>query len=391
MNKNLIVLLFILIGVGQIKSQENESIILGTKHRLHSNILDEDRAYWVSLPDSYDDTEAAYKSYPVLIILDGNIHFKSIAGMVNYMSSDAYRSWKIPEMIVVGIQNVDRRRDYTPDKIITVRENNSGGGEKFLSFLEEELIPELERKYRTEPYRILFGHSLSALLATHAYMKEKSLFNAFIAVDPSMGTWDSETMDQKLEAVTNESFKRFFYVATANWGKRNIRNRDRHVRLYEGLNSKCNGTFPAKLEYFENENHASVPPIAFYNGISTIFEGYGISYRDVQSKDQLIQHFQAISQRLSWDFRPPENLVNQLGYGMLRSRTESEKVKALNYFILNTENFPRSYNAFDSLGEAYETLGDSKNALINYKKSLELNSDNSHARMKVENLERGKQ
>jgi tetratricopeptide (TPR) repeat protein len=84
-------------------------------------------------------------------------------------------------------------------------------------------------------------------------------------------------------------------------------------------------------------------------------------------------------------------LVNQLGYGMLRSRTESEKVKALTYFILNTENFPKSYNAFDSLGEAYETLGDSKNALINYKKSLELKSDNSHARMKIENLQRGKQ
>jgi predicted alpha/beta superfamily hydrolase len=60
-------------------------------------------------------------------------------------------------MIVVGIQNVDRRRDYTPDKVVTVRENNSGGGESFLSFLEDELIPELDQKYRTAPYRILFG------------------------------------------------------------------------------------------------------------------------------------------------------------------------------------------------------------------------------------------
>ena len=140
MNKIIIASLFIFIGIGQILSQETESILLGTKHRLHSNILDEDREYWISLPDSYDDTKSADKNYPMLIILDGNIHFKSIAGMVNYMSSDAYRSWKIPEMIVVGIHNVDRRRDYTPDKIITVRENNSGGGEKFLSFLEEELI-----------------------------------------------------------------------------------------------------------------------------------------------------------------------------------------------------------------------------------------------------------
>jgi predicted alpha/beta superfamily hydrolase len=93
----------------------------------------------------------------VLIVLDGNVHFKSISGMVNYMSSDLYRSWKIPEMIVVAIQNVDRRRDYTPDKIITVRENNTGGGDSFLSFLEDELIPELDQKYRTEQYRILFG------------------------------------------------------------------------------------------------------------------------------------------------------------------------------------------------------------------------------------------
>ena len=136
-------------------------------------------------------------------------------------------------------------------------------------------------------------------------------------------------MDKKLEAVTDQSFKRFLYLATANWGKRNIRNHDRHVRLYEGLNSICKGDFPAKMEYFENENHASVPPIAFYNGISTLFDGYGISYRDVKSKEQLIQHFQSISHRLSWDFRPPEQLVNRIGYGLLRSRNKSEMSKAL--------------------------------------------------------------
>ena len=74
------------------------------------------------------------------------------------MSSGASGNRKIPEMIVVAIQNVDRRRDFTPDKIITVRENNSGGGERFLSFLEEELIPVIDQNFRTEPYRILFGH-----------------------------------------------------------------------------------------------------------------------------------------------------------------------------------------------------------------------------------------
>ena len=386
MSKKIILGLLLLIGVKQVKSQEVGQIVIGTKHVLHSNILNEDREYWVSLPESYNKEESSYKQYPLLIILDGNVHFKAISGMVNYMSSDSYRSWKIPEMIVVGIQNVDRRRDYTPDKIVTVRENNSGGGESFLSFLKDELMPELDHKYRTNTYRILFGHSLGGLLATHAYMKEERSFNAFIAVDPSFGTWDEETMDKKLDAVSGRSFERFIYIATANWGKRNIRNRDRHVRLYESLNSKCEGEFPAKLEYFENENHGSVPTIAFYNGISAIFEDYGISYRDVESIEELIQHFESISQRLSWDFKPPEHLVNQIGYRMLRSRNEVDNSKALAFFILNRENFPDSFNTYDSLGEVYESLGDNKKAIENYKKSLALYPKNEHARLRIESL-----
>ncbi|MEQ8625619.1 MAG: alpha/beta hydrolase-fold protein [Fulvivirga sp.] len=386
MSKSLIVAFLFLFGINQVKSQDAAQVVIGTKHSLRSNILNEEREYWISLPDSYNDKESSYKSYPVLIVLDGNIHFKAISGMVNYMSSDIYRSRTIPEMIVVAIQNVDRRRDYTPDKIITVRENNTGGGENFLSFLEDELIPELDQKYRTEPYRILFGHSLGGLLATHTYMKEKTLFNSFIAVDPSFGTWDSETMDKKLDSLTEQSFERFIYIATANWGKRNIRNRDRHVRLYESLHSKCKGELPAKLEYFDNEDHSSVPIIAFHNGISAIFEGYGISFGDVEDKEQLTQYFHALSKRLSYDFQPPEYLVNQLGYRMLQSGNDKDKASALEYFILNVENFPISPNSYDSLGEAYEALGDTKKAIENYGKSLELNPDNENAKMRIKKL-----
>ena len=71
---------------------------------------------------------------------------------------------------------------------------------------------------------------------------------------------------------------------------------------------------------------------------------------------------------------------------MLQTRNESKKSKALSFFILNTENFPNSFNAFDSLGEAYEALGDKEKAIKNYRKSLLLNSNNNHARMKIESL-----
>ena len=388
MYKKTTLVLLILSGITLAIAQNDDQIVIGTKHTILSDALNEERSYWVSLPESYNQEGSSYKRYPLLIVLDGNSHFRQVSGTVNYMSSGYNGNRRIPEMIVVAIQNVNRRRDFTPDKIVTRRANVSGGGETFLSFLEDELIPKLDKDYRTTPYQILYGHSLGGLIATHTYMKEKTLFNAFIAVDPSYGTWDSETMDKKLEAVTNNSFDRYIYIATANWDKRNFKNRNRHVRLYEALNSKCERVFPAQLEYFENENHGSVPAIAFHNGISSIFKGYGISYRDVENKKQLIQHFQSLSERLSWDFHPPETLVNRLGYGKLRGKLEDDKSKALEFFILNTELYSGSFNAFDSLGEAYEQLGNNVKAIINYKKSLTLNPNNEHAQGKIESLEK---
>jgi tetratricopeptide (TPR) repeat protein len=110
----------------------------------------------------------------------------------------------------------------------------------------------------------------------------------------------------------------------------------------------------------------------------------------VDSIEQLTQHFQSLSNRLSWDISPPEHLVNRIGYAMLQNRNESVRLKALAFFILNTENYPNSFNAYDSLGDAYESLGDSKKAIENYRKSLELNPNNEHARMKIESLNKRK-
>lgn len=384
MKKFTVILFSLILAISANYAQENNQISIGFKDQLFSNVLNKNREFWVSLPESYNEEGASYKRYPILIVLDGKIHFQSITGMVNYMSAGHNGNLQIPEMIVVAIQNVNRRRDFTPDKIITKKKNDTGGGEKFLSFLEKELIPNLDKKYRTEPYRILFGHSLGGLLATHTYMKEHTLFNAFIAVDPSFGTWDSETMNSKLDSLTEKSFKRFIYIATANWGKRNIRNRDRHVRFYESLNSKCEGIFPAKLEYFENENHGSVPILAFYNGISAIFEGYGVYYRNISNKEQLIQHFEKLSNRLSWNVKPPEALVNRIGYYWLQMGKE----KALEMFKLNTQLYPHSYNAYDSLAEANMTLGNTELAIANYEKSLELNPNNENAKAILKTLKK---
>lgn len=123
---------------------------------------------------------------------------------------------------------------------------------------------------------------------------------------------------------------------------------------------------PAKLEYFENEDHNSIPIITFHNGFSAIFEGNGISYFDKTDIEQLNLHIHALSEQLSWYFRQPEYLVYQLGYCMLQNGNNMVKFTALEFFILNVDNCPNSPNSYNSLGEAFETLGDTPKAIENY-------------------------
>jgi predicted alpha/beta superfamily hydrolase len=368
-------------------AQSANEIVIGSKHSVYSEVLGESRDYWVSLPDSYGLESESHKTYPILVVLDGRSLFRPISGTLSFMSASRNGSRRVPEMIVVGIPSTNRERDFTPDKIVTRRENDTGGGDRFLGFLENELLPVLRGAYRTSPYSMLVGHSLGGLLATHAYLKSESTFNAFIAIDPSFGSWDADTMDPKIDAITGQSFDRFLYLATANWGARNLRNRDRHVRFYEALHRRVGGgQFRARLEYFEDENHGSVPLIAFYNGMSEIFQGYGMSYRDVTSLEQLTSHYHAISERLSHDFQPPEELVNRVGYQMLRSDDSEQKAAALELFELNATNHSGSFNVFDSLGEAYASLGQKAKAIESYRRSLEINPGNENAKDQLELL-----
>jgi predicted alpha/beta superfamily hydrolase len=380
----LYILISFFIGMNSLKSQTNDQIVIGDKHSIQSEVLSEKRGYWISLPESYNNK--AYKKYPLLILLDGYVHFKSASGVVQFMSNGNTDKREIPEMIVVAIISVDRERDFTPDKIITKRENNSGGGDNFLNFLESELIPKLDKEYRTIPYRILVGHSLGGLLTTHAYMKKNTIFNSFISIDPSLGTWDEKIMDSKIKNIHEKTFKRSIYLATANWGKRNLRNRDRHIRFFEAINSKCRKKLNGKIEYFENKNHSSVPLPAFYNGLSYIFQGYNYSYREATNSDNLVQYYKNFSNRLSFEFPPPEELVNRIGYRFLRSRNNEDKVRALDFFLLNSVNYPTSYNVFHSLGEAQLELGNEEDAIIYFNKSLVLNPENINAKNVINKL-----
>src|SRR5690606_4410072 len=111
------------------------------KFNIHSKILNENRVYLLSLPDSYNESTNDKKKYPILILLAGSTFFKTASGVVHFMSSDRNRNYFMPETIIVAIENVNRERDFTLTKLKTKRPNRMGGGRNLLKkIIEQNLI-----------------------------------------------------------------------------------------------------------------------------------------------------------------------------------------------------------------------------------------------------------
>lgn len=257
----------LLLGVQTTFGQNKTDIIIGSKFIINSSILDEERTCLISLPDSYNDSSEVEKKYPIMILLDGYTHFKTATGIVHFMSSNRNRNHLMPETIIIAIENIDRERDFTVTKIKTKRPNTMGGGRFFLDFIEKELIPYIDKNYKTEPFRTLVGHSLGGLLTLNSYMDKNSIFDAYISIDPSIW-WDEEMMKNKVDSISSISLHKKLYIATANQGEANYeRNKKRHDSLYALMKKKSDGHLNVEIEYFEKENHRSVPLIALYEGL----------------------------------------------------------------------------------------------------------------------------
>ncbi len=271
-NLTFVILYILLLGVQTTFGQNKTDIVIGSKFVVKSNILDEERTCLISLPDSYNDSAQVGKKYPIIILLDGYTHFKTASGIVHFMSSNRNRNNLMPESIIVAIENVDRERDFTVTKIKTKRPNTMGGGRNFLNFIENELIPYIDEDYRTEPYRTLVGHSLGGLLTLNSYMDKNSIFNAYISIDPSIW-WNEEMMKNKVDSISSISLNKKLYIATANQGEANYeRNKQRHDNLYALITEKSEEPLNVEIQYFEKENHRSVPLIALYDGLMYIYQ-----------------------------------------------------------------------------------------------------------------------
>ena len=330
----------------------------GTVKRLvlHSAMLGEDRVVLIRTPAGYETNKL---SYPVLYMTDGDAHMGHTASTIEFLTQNG----RIPDLIVVGVTNTDRTRDLTPAKSTdkdangNLRFPTSGGADNFLKFFETELIPEIEKEYRVQPYRIFAGHSLGGLFAIHAMISKPGLFNSYIAVSPSLQWENHDELKRATEYLKNQKeMKVSLFVSIGNEPGAIGDDFDSFKKLLSQTNIKG---FEWQAERMADEDHGSVVLRSHYFGLRKVYDGWQAP-RDVKSGAVLgglngaDAHYKKLSEKFGYTIPVPEQLINQMGYQFMFDGKADEAIAT---FKANVERYPASANVYDSLAEAYERGG----------------------------------
>lgn len=261
--KNLVRLSFIIVTFAAISQPyaQRRPIIADS---LSSKILKQQRHLQVVLPPDYDST----RKYDVLYLLDGDWNTEMTTQIQGFLRESGF----MPQNIVVGIRHVSRDKELTP----TGSDNPAafGGAGLFLSFIEKELIPFVEKKYPASGSNALFGHSFGGLFVMYALVTSPQLFDIYIAADPSFW-WDRRYMKNFVREKLDPSrlTNKVLYI-TGRGGQESegmgIPSIDSVLRsgAFKGLRWK--------VADYAGETHNSIKFKSIYDGLKFAYEGYNV-------------------------------------------------------------------------------------------------------------------
>lgn len=256
----------------QVKPKE---FVLGYVDQLSSKILKEERTLNIYLPEGYDKN----KKYPVIYLLDGSADedFIHVVGLVQFNTF----AWieRIPQSIVVGIANTNRKRDFTAP---STRETDlklvpkGGGSANFIAFLEKELQPYIEKKYSTDGNKTIIGQSLGGLLATEILFTKPALFNTYIIISPSLW-WKDGSLLRENPAILQDSYTKptSIYVGVGKEGSidgsaNHIMEEDAKL-LADKIKAGHSKNLKVYFDYLPEEDHATVTHQAIFNAFRLIY------------------------------------------------------------------------------------------------------------------------
>lgn len=348
-------LIFLLIMPGYISAVEvqekTNALVIGQAIKINSKILNEERPIWVYLPEDYKTS--GNKKYPVIYMLDGAYHFHHITGSVQILA----KRNRIPQMIIIAIPYIDydrRDRDLSPTS-----ENGRppvASADKFLAFIKEELIPFTDRNYRTNPYRILLGHSRAGLFSVYALIENPELFNTYLSISPSL-YWDNRLMFKKMESfsINKSNIKRKFFLSVADGDYDQIRKSG--IDFAELLEKKKPERLEVQYSYLKNEDHGSIVHRAFYNNIEDLFADWRLTSEQIEpmSFKQLKEYYSNLSNKFGYKMQVPSWALLEKARQLTIA---GEKAKALEIYEIILDQNPNESEAYCMIGYLHLIAGE---------------------------------
>ncbi|HTA28569.1 MAG TPA: alpha/beta hydrolase-fold protein [Bacteroidia bacterium] len=259
------------------QSDSSKPFILGRIETIQSVQLGEKRTINIYLPDGYSKNDT--NRYPVIYLLDGSADedFIHTVGQVQFCSFPWVNY--MPPTIVVGIANTDRKRDFTFPSTIDEDKKlcpTSGHSDKFIAFIEKELQPYINSKYKTNASKTLIGESLGGLLAAEIVLKHPSLFNKYIIISPSLW-WDNASLLKLNPDILNDTYKAQtdIYIGVGKEGLAPVTTPHGMIEEAKALSDKLKTTKSKNVkvyfDYLPDENHATISEQAIYNAFKVLF------------------------------------------------------------------------------------------------------------------------
>ena len=356
--KKIIYALLVLFSVQTIQSQVIYEPLKSIK-------LGETRELKIQLPRGYDDSD---KSYPIIVVFDGDYLFEPVAGNVDY-----YSYWEdMPEAIVVGINQMDKRFDdsyYSEQNSLPIET-----GAAFFEFVGTELIPHIEKNYRTENFRVAVGHGETANYINYYLLKGVPLFQAYVSISPDLAPDMNSYLTEKMSKLES---KVFYYLATSSDDVKSIK-ADTEA-LNTSISAIDNKNLLFSFDNFEGPSHYALPAHAIPNALEDIFFVFRpISikeYRETIVKlesspvDYLTEKYQMIKDLfgiekpiLVNDFKAIEAAINK-----------SEKYEYLEELgKIARKQYPETLLGSYYIARFYEETGEPKKAMKTYQSAYVL-------------------
>lgn len=319
--------------------------------------LGESRKLKIQLPRNYEkNTE---KKYPIVLVLDADYLFEPVAGNVDYFSY-----WEdMPESIVVGIMQGDTRYDDCSydDKTFVPTEKSA----QFFEFIGMELIPYIDKKYRTAKFIIGVGHDFTANFLNYYLFKDPPLLNGYINLSPDLAPMIDERLVNRIPKIPG---KIFYYLAT---GTDDIKGLKESV---ENLNTQLSGLKSNSFNYyydnFDGATHYSLGGRGIPNALEKIFS----VYRPISKKEfseVLMKMETPVSQYLLDKYKTIEDLfgiTNNIRVNdFIATATAAEKKSQWESLrviaTLAKKQYPNTVLGDYYLGRVYEETGEPKKAM----------------------------